>query len=95
MSKLDALRTDGSSDLPELALLTGHTAPVISAAFSPDGKLLATTSWDSRIVVWETETGEIRDLWERQHVPHWVAFSPEGELVVGSTRGLDLCVITT
>jgi hypothetical protein len=33
-------------------LLTGHTDAVLGVAFSPDGKLLATTSWDRTARLW-------------------------------------------
>jgi serine/threonine protein kinase/WD40 repeat protein len=40
------------------ALLTGHTDPVISAKFSPDGERLVTSSWDGTTRVWDADTGE-------------------------------------
>ena len=36
----------------ELALLTGHTGIVKSIAFSPNGSLLASASWDNTIRLW-------------------------------------------
>ena len=35
-------------------LLTGHTSPVKSMVFSPDGETLATGSEDGTIILWET-----------------------------------------
>ncbi len=37
----------------EVALLTGHTRPVNSVVFSPDGKTLASGSWDGTILLWD------------------------------------------
>ncbi len=42
----------------ELRTLEGHTGLVYEAVFSPDGKLLATTGFDGRVLLWNPETGE-------------------------------------
>ena len=41
----------------ELDLLTGHTAPVRSVSFSPDGHTIASGSDDNTIRIWEVSTG--------------------------------------
>jgi RNA polymerase sigma factor (sigma-70 family) len=38
-----------------LATLRGHTDPVVAVVFSPDGRLLATASWDGTIKLWERQ----------------------------------------
>ena len=37
--------------------LDGHEAKVMSVAASPDGKLVASASWDQRIGLWDVGTG--------------------------------------
>ena len=41
----------------ELLPLTGHTAGVWSAAFSPDGGRVVTASWDGTAHIWDASSG--------------------------------------
>ncbi|MFN4179236.1 MAG: WD40 repeat domain-containing protein [Armatimonadota bacterium] len=57
-------------------------APVNSAAFSPDGLLLAAGSWDGQVKVWQVDEGTLKYA-IRAHTG-WVrciAFSPDGEFL--------------
>ena len=68
--------------------LTGHSADVVSATFSPDGRRLATASYDRTIKLWDTATGQ--DVFTlRGHTAGVVslAFSPDGNLLVSG--GID------
>ena len=40
-------------------LLTGHTEAVSAVAFSPDGQMLASGSYDGTIRLWNPDTGEL------------------------------------
>jgi WD40 repeat protein len=42
----------------ELLILTGHPEPVVSVAWRPDGKLLATGTGDPIIRVWDMALGQ-------------------------------------
>ncbi len=56
--------------------------PVLSMAFSPDGKLLATSSDEPGVRIWEVEGGRfLRQLPSRDgsHYVRSVAFSPDGK----------------
>jgi WD40 repeat protein len=55
----------------------GHGGPVISVAYSPDGKALASGSWDETVSLWDLRTGKERLTFEG-HTDHVlsVAFSP-------------------
>ncbi|MGD2181372.1 WD40 repeat domain-containing protein [Lusitaniella coriacea] len=60
--------------------LEGHENSVISVAFSPDGKTLASGSLDNTIKLWNWETGEeIHTLTGHENSVRSVAFSPDGK----------------
>ncbi|MBE9077385.1 hypothetical protein IQ241_08755 [Romeria aff. gracilis LEGE 07310] len=65
------------------AVFTETLGNVLSAAFSPDGQLLATCDTDCQIRLWQVQTGQLR-LICRGH-SNWVrsvAFSPDGQTLV-------------
>jgi hypothetical protein len=46
----------------ELRTLRGHTGWVLSVAYSPDGRSIASGSYDNTLKIWDAETGrELRD----------------------------------
>jgi WD40 repeat protein/tRNA A-37 threonylcarbamoyl transferase component Bud32 len=57
----------------------GHAGMVTGVCFSPDGKRLASASWDRTVRVWDADT--VQQLRALQGHTHWVtavAFSPNG-----------------
>jgi WD40 repeat protein len=61
--------------------LKGHTNAVYGVAFSPDGRLLATTSYDM-VRLWEPITGEhLRTLTCKDGEVYVAAFSPDGRVL--------------
>jgi PKD repeat protein len=69
-----------------LRTLEGHTSSVFSVAFSPDGKLLASGSWDDTVKLWEVSTGqEVRTLEGHTNSVWSVAFSPDGKLLASGS----------
>ena len=69
--------------------LKGHTTHVRSVAFSPDGKTLASGSYDKTIKLWNVASG--KNTATLNGHTGWVisvAFSPDGKtLATGSTDG--------
>ena len=67
----------------EIAQLKGHTGPVRSAGFNPDGKRVVTASDDNTARIWEADNGkEIAQLKGHTGGVLSAGFSPDGERVV-------------
>jgi serine/threonine protein kinase len=69
--------------------LTGHSSMVSSVVYSPDGRYLASGSWDDTIKIWEVATGkELRTFTGHSDSVESVAYSPDGRyLASGSDDG--------
>ncbi len=62
-----------------LADARGHADAILSAALAPDGKTLATASYDRLVKLWDVANlSELRTLKEHTDAVHAVAFSPDG-----------------
>ena len=71
---------------PVLIPCMGHADKVASVAFSPDGKTLASGSFDGTIIRWDTVTGEQKQSL-RGHTGsvNSVAFSPDGKTLASGS----------
>jgi WD40 repeat protein len=67
----------------QLRSFQGHTYKVSAVAFSPDGRLVLTGSWDATARLWNTATGQqIRSFQGHANLINAVAFSPDGRFVL-------------
>ena len=66
----------------------GIPRPIVGLAVSPDGKTLASASWDNTARLWPLGGGTPRVLEGHQQNVNGVAFTPDGRAVV--TAGYDL-----
>ena len=65
----------------------GHKYSATCVAFSPDGRLLATGSWDRTIRIWNVDTGEVKHVIaaHRDGIDS-LAFSPDGRTIASGGR---------
>ncbi len=64
----------------------GHLASVYAVAYSPDGKRLASGSYDRTVKVWDAATGEeVRTLRGHAKAILGVAFSPDGRRLASAS----------
>ncbi|KAJ1551779.1 POC1 centriolar protein A [Nowakowskiella sp. JEL0078] len=70
-----------------LSTFEGHTSQVKGVAFSPDGTLVASASFDETIKIWSVETGEmLKSLKGHTSYITSVAFSADGLNLVSTSR---------
>jgi WD40 repeat protein len=66
--------------------LRGHAGYAWKVTFSPDGRYLASGSWDSTVKIWEVESGkEVRTLRGHAGFVYGLAFSPDGRRLASAS----------
>jgi len=62
----------------------GHTESVGNLAFSPDGSVLVSASWNELIRVWDVKTARLQAVLEDSMKSNEFVFSPDGKTLVTS-----------
>jgi WD40 repeat protein len=66
--------------------LLGHTDVITRVKFSPDGRIIASASWDNTIKLWSREGRLLHTLQGHQDAVWSVSFSPDGQLLASASR---------
>ena len=72
-----------------IATFKGHTDNLNSVAYSPDGKTIASGSAyiDNSVRLWDTETGEQKNILRATGIVYSIVFSPDGKTIAAGTSG--------
>ncbi len=81
-------------DLTLQTVLLGHSGPVRSVTFSPDGRYVVTGSADATARVWETATGALLSVLPAGFPVFAAAFDPAGEKIAVAGDSGDIRIFT-
>src|SRR5215471_11377588 len=82
-----SVRGYAQSQIPKLTM-QGHSDDVMAIAFSADGKTLASGSIDKTVILWDTQTGQIKQRFTKH--TRWVwSLALSFDDATGASAGYD------
>jgi len=70
----------------ELRNFQGHKSAILAVSFSPDGKIIASASFDKTIKLWQVSNGKLLTTLEGHQERLWsLNFSPDGKTLASSS----------
>ena len=79
---------------PRIIAELQHNSSVNAVAFSPDGRKVATASYDNTARLWDVETGKQIQRLEHDRSVNAVAFSPDGQKLATASDDKTACIWT-
>ena len=77
----------------KLKTLEGHSYGVNSVCWSPDGKYLASGSWDKTVIIWDAKSGQkLKTLEEHSGSVYSVCWSPDGKYLASGADDKTLII---
>lgn len=72
-----------------LQTLREHKRPILDLAFSPNGKQLASASYDNSVILWDAEKGTVLHQWNDhpRFPPKCLAFTKDGKILAAAGDG--------
>ncbi|MDP9142337.1 MAG: TIR domain-containing protein [Pseudomonadota bacterium] len=84
---LEGLLVLWQPDSGVVRILEGHSQTIQTVAFDPTGRLLASTSRDGEIIVWDMQSGQLlQRLGQSREVINLLAFDPSGTRLLSNER---------
>lgn len=75
------------AQVPRLVYPTGHTSIVSTLAYSPDGRMLASGSWDNTIKIWEGNEGFLlQDLRAHEGSILSLQWTPDSRYLISTSK---------
>ena len=86
--------SDGTQQL--IRTIPGHDNTISQVKYSPDGRFIASASWDKTIKLWDAASGKLVNTLRHQDGVNSIAFSPDGQTIVsgGEDKTLKIWDIT-